>query len=448
MISLVLCILAFFCALVAGRRALVSGLAVVLIFGYTYGITRANITETFSHFIFDAAVAGLYLSQISRRFDPEERRRLQKLRLWIGVLILWPALLFLVPAQDRMVELVGLRGAVLLIPFLLIGARLRNDEVYKLSFWLAGLNLLAFLLAAAEYILGVQHFYPRNPVTEIIYAGKDLMGYTEYRIPSSFTSAHAYAGTMVMTVPLLVGAWQQKRSYRWLGLLLAAAVIASMLGVFMSAARTHAAVLLVLVGVATISTRLNWLSRIGWLVMLIGLGWTVSSEQRLQRFMTLQDTEVVASRVYASVNHTFIERALEYPMGNGLGGGGTSLPYFLQDRVRNPVTIENEYARIMLEQGIPGLCLWLVFIVWLFTRRLSQARDGWRLGRRLAWFAAVAGFALGVTGVGLLLSVPQTCVMLLSVGWIAVRQPESAYSTVSAAARANRERSILASQHG
>ncbi|MFY9556739.1 MAG: hypothetical protein WAV47_18665 [Blastocatellia bacterium] len=447
MISVVLCILAFSCTLVAGRRSLVGGLAIVLFFGYAYGITRANITETFAHFIFDAAAVGLYFSQMSRRFDPEERSRLQKLRLWMGLLMLWPALLFFVPAQDRMVELVGLRGAVLLIPFLLIGARLRNDELYKLTLWIAGLNLLAFSLATAEYFMGVQNFYPRNPVTEIIYAGKDLVGFTEFRIPSSFTSAHAYAGTMVMTIPLLVGAWQQKRLNRWRGYFFSGAVIASILGVFMSAARTHAAVLFLLLGVATISSRFNWLSRIGWMVMLVGIGWTVSSEERLQRFVTLQDTEVVASRVYFSVNRTFFERALEYPLGNGLGGGGTSMPYFLRGLVKDPVLIENEYARIMLEEGIPGLCLWVAFIVWVFTRRLSRVRDGWQLGRRLVWFSCAAYFTLGLTGVGLLLSVPQTCVMLLCVGWMVVPQPGPVEKATTVYAGASGDQRISARQH-
>ena len=61
-----------------------------------------------------------------------------------------------------------------------------------------------------------------------------------------------------------------------------------------------------------------------------------------------------------------------YPLGNGLGGGGTSVPYFLQDRIRNVVVMENEYARILLELGIPGLCMWGVFIGWIFTRAQRQ----------------------------------------------------------------------------
>jgi hypothetical protein len=432
MTSLIICILVFVCALLAGRRSVVGGLAFTLGVGYAYGIARANIAETLSHFIFDAAVFGLYLSQAIHRSSPDERRRLGKLRIWIALLVLWPVLLFFLPAQDPMIELVGLRGAVFLLPFLLIGARLKGQELYKLSYWIAGLNLMTFAFAVIEFFAGVERFFPKSLVTEIIYASRDVAGFTQYRIPSTFTSAHAFAGTMVITLPFLVGAWQQRRTSTWQTYFLAASLVASMLGVFMAAARSHAAVLLILLVVITLSNKVRWVSRFGWIIMLVGVGWIVSGEERLQRFITLGDTEAVSQRVSWSINKGFIERALEYPLGNGLGGGGTSVPYFLQGRVKNPTYIENEYARIMLEQGIPGLCLWVAFLVWIFTRYKSERTDPWFLGRRLMWVASLAYFLTGLIGVGLFTSIPHTCLMLLSTGWIAVRRPAPSVTKVSA----------------
>ena len=126
---------------------------------------------------------------------------------------------------------------------------------------------------------------------------------------------------------------------------------------------------------------------------------------------------------------TFFDVISTYPIGNGLGGGGTSVPYFLQDRLEHPVLMENEYARIALEQGLPGLCLWVAFVMWVFTCSvriaLETREDPWQLARRLAWVGCVGNFALGLTGTGLFTSVPQTCLMLVSVGWIAVRSPIS-----------------------
>ena len=69
---------------------------------------------------------------------------------------------------------------------------------------------MAFGLASAEYLLGLERFFPRNAVTELIYISKDLVGHTQYRIPASFPNAHAYGGTMVMGLPLLIGAVIQK----------------------------------------------------------------------------------------------------------------------------------------------------------------------------------------------------------------------------------------------
>lgn len=452
MISIILCFLAFFASVIASRRSLVAGLTVVLGVGYAYGITRANLTETFSHFIFDASVIGLYLTELFKRSEPEQRLRLQKIKLWVGFLMIWPALLFLLPIQDTMVELVGLRGNIFLLPFLVIGARLSNEEINKLALRIAFLNTIVFGLAVVEFFLGVEKFFPKNTVTQIIYLGKDIAGYTAFRIPASFTSAHAYAGTMVLSIPLIVGAWLQKRSNRWQKCLLLAGLMASLIGTFLAAARIHIVVLfllLIIISISmTFSKQLKLVSGLGWLLMLVGIGWVVSSEQRLQRFMTLQDSDVITSRISISVNKSFLERAIEYPLGNGLGGGGTSLPYFLQDRIKNPVILENEYARIMLEQGIPGLCLWIAFILWALTRTSLQKEDPWHLGRRLAWFACAAYFVTGVLGTGLLTSIPQTCLMLLSTGWIAVDRPKAVDERVASSRFVKHQRPILVKQAG
>ena len=85
------------------------------------------------------------------------------------------------------------------------------------------------------------------------------------------------------------------------------------------------------------------------------LAYGVSGEERLQRFRPLQDPGFIAQRIVGSVNRSFIELVRRFPLGNGLGGGGTSVPSFLQDRIRNPVMMENEYRGILLELGLPGL---------------------------------------------------------------------------------------------
>lgn len=436
MTSAFLCLAAFVFAYVAARRSLVAGIITVMTVGYFYGILRANLPDTYSHFIFDSAVLGLYLPQLFVKTSREEKRRMQMLRLWVGVLIAWPFLLFLIPVQDYAVQLVGLRGNIFLLPFVLLGARLKDEDFSKLALAFAVLNLIAFAFACAEFTLGVERFFPQNAVTELIYKSVIDENYanpdrsTALRIPATFTGAHAFAGMMVLTFPLLFGAWvrlkeragEQRRKN-----LLAASMVVSILGVFMAAARSP---VVILAGILLMVIRSGRMKAQVWalsFVMLAGVGWIVSSEERLQRFMTLQDIDFVSERIYWSVNESFLDLAVEYPMGNGLGGGGTSIPYFLQGRVIAPTNyMENEYARIVLEQGVFGLCLWAAFVAWVFGRGTVRRADEWFLGRRLLWVACAAFFATGMIGKGLLTSIPGTALLLLGVGWIAVRQPRRA----------------------
>jgi hypothetical protein len=331
---------------------------------------------------------------------------------------------------------VGLRGNVFMLPLILLGARLKDEEVYRLALWLAALNLAAFAFAGAEYFLGMERFFPQNQMTDLIYRGavdEDFANpdrSTALRIPSTFTSAHAYAGMMVMTLVFLIGAWAQRQEFRrWEGRLLNAAMVASILGVFMAAARSPVIILAVILLTVILTGRLKVHGWVSLALILAGVGWAISSEARLQRFTTLSDVDYIGQRVSWSVNGNFLDLAEEYPLGNGLGGGGTSMPYFLQSEVVPPTTyMENEYARIMLEQGLLGLALWAAFIVWLFTRRGAHGSDPWYLGKRLAWATCLAFFCTGMIGKGLFTSIPGTALMLLSMGWIAVRRPQPEFA--------------------
>src|SRR5712692_5048152 len=107
MVSVCICVVATLVAFFAGRRSLVAGVLVVLITGYAYGIVRANLLETFSHFIFDAAVVGLYMAQLPNLTKPAKSAQFCHLKRWVGILTLWPMLLFLVPLRDPLIQLVG-----------------------------------------------------------------------------------------------------------------------------------------------------------------------------------------------------------------------------------------------------------------------------------------------------------------------------------------------------
>ncbi len=417
---LIPCAVAILC-FVAARRSLKLGIGAVLTAGYLYGIMRANLQGTWTYLMFDLSILGLYAAQLFRPDSPDERVRLTDLRFWTISLIVCPAVLFAIflvtPSREPLVELVGLRGNVFLIPFLILGGRLTGRDIRDIAIYCAVLNLGAVALGAAEFAFGIERFYPLNETTEIIYRSRDLVGYTAHRIPGSFVNAHAFAGTMATTLPLVLGAWAQPDNRRWIGPLLASAAVASFIGIFMAAARTHMITAAALVIIVTVTGGLSRTQWIRW-VLAVGLvGYVVAADARLQRFTTLADQDTVSQRIGGSVNQDFFELAGSYPLGHGLTSGGTSVPYFLQSKATTGMLLESEYARITLEQGVPGLLLWLFFIAWVVTRFPTRAQDSWLLGRRLAWAACISVFVSGMLGIGMMASVPQTSIMLLLVGW-------------------------------
>jgi len=419
MIALLLCIIAFAACYVAGRRSLGAGLVTLLCFGYFYGILRANLQTTFSHFIFDAGVIGLLMSPCWRARNPLEKRHSATVQVWTVLLILWPVLLVALPFQPVLISLVGLRGNAFFFPFLLIGSRLKEKDLLQLSLGLAVLDLVAVAFAGAEYFMGVPRFFPISPVTQIIYNSQDAGG-GFYRIPAIFTSAHAFGGTMVFTIPYLVGLWtkSKKRVYRVIAVV---AMVGAMLGVLMSATRTNFIFGSAMILFVIFTTKMKGKQKALFLVIIAAIGIIATTNARFERFKTLGDTEGVTERIAGSVNRGFWEILVEYPMGNGLGGGGSSIPYFLQGQVRNPIGMENEYARILSEQGVLGLLLWLGFVVWFFLHaRTAFAKGPWATSRRLVWCMSVVSLGTAFMGTGMLTSIPGTVFLVIGMGWTSV----------------------------
>jgi hypothetical protein len=428
MTAYALCVFSFCICFWAARRQLWAGFVAALAVGYFYGILRANIPQPASHFIFDTGALGLYLALLIRAYSPAQKYKVRKLMPWVLCLTVWPTLLFFVPIQNPLIQLVGLRGQIFFLPFLLIGAQLERDDANKIAVSVAVLNTIVLVFALLELKFGISRFYPSNAmVDDIIYIsavrlrGGDLVT----RIPATFTSSAAYGGNMLASLPFLLGGLAQERRVPWRRNLLLAGTGVSAVGVFLAASRTAAVILFALFlmfGCVTFWRRLRSMPWGGWLAMLLGLAWLVYSVPRLQRFVELQDTSYVKTRIGYSVNGSFLQLMKDYPLGNGLGCCGTSMPYFLHGEVRNSVGLENEYARIMLEQGVPGLALWLVFIVWLLTRPAPRRSEPWYVGRWLARFLGAISFATAPMGLGMLTAIPQTASLLVLCGWIASPQ--------------------------
>lgn len=416
MLAIGFCIAALVVCFWAGRRSLGQGLVALLTFGYFYGILRANLLTTFSHFIFDAGLIGLYLSMRWGKVPGVGKSSFETLRLWVIVLIAWPILLVAMPFQPLLVSLVGLRGSIFFIPLVLLGSRMKGKDVVEFSTGLALLNLVALGFATAEYFLSVQRFFPPSPVTRIMYASGDVAG-GFLRIPAIFSTAAAFGGTMVASLPFMIGLWStaQRPIQRLLGMV---SVAAAMMGVLMSATRSNFLYGCAMIIFVLFSMKLNGKQKMIFVLIIAGLATVALTNVRFQRFKSLQDKEYVSERVAGSVNRGFWEIMAEYPMGNGLGGGGTSIPYFLEGQVRNPIGMENEYARIMAEQGIIGLLLWFGFLGWFFLRaKIAFSKGAWAIPRKLLFCYVAIGFGTAWIGTGLLTSIPATVMLLIGAGF-------------------------------
>lgn len=417
--GLIFCILAFVGAYYGTRRSLGLGMSAVLIAGYLYGILRARYLDSFTHFIFDSGVLALYIAHFTRR-GIEAPGHAVELFEWARSLILWPIIVFCLGVlypQHILIQLVGLRAAIWFLPFLIVGVWTRPADLVWIARTLSVMNLVALVFALGEYVLGLEAFFPKNSVTELMYRSKDVAGFSAYRIPATFSSSAAYGSTMVTAMPWLIGRLVSPDSRFYERLLMGAGIMAGSLGIFLCGSRSP------VVGLVFLGLFAGYLlrARIGSLSLLVVVGavvaFFVSGSERLQRFMSLQDQELVTERLLHSANVSIIELLMEYPVGTGLGSAfGTSIPGFLSHLLVEQIGAENEYARIGLEQTIVGLSLWFAFLVWVLRRSPPKMTGGWLISVQLMWAYALMTWLTAFMGCGALMSIPGTPMVLFMMG--------------------------------
>jgi hypothetical protein len=419
---------AFVLTLVASRRSL--GLALVVVFGvgYLHGVIRANFLGVATTFMFDSGLLGFYLGTClfhANRFagiwsEPATR--------FLAFLIAWPAVMAMVPVNDLLVQLVALRGTVWFLPVLLIATRFRASDLTVLARNLAGLNLMALAGGIYVYQNGIESLYPQNAVTQIIYISKDVSGHEYYRVPSTFLSAHAYGGTMLFSLPFLLGQLFGPRVASWDRALATIGVVAAGVGILLCAARSPAVMIVLATAVVLVQ------SRFSPRVALVGAGLAIAlvvvalSDERLQRVTTLEDTDYISTRVEDSTNVSLLELIASHPFGAGMGSSvGTSIPYFLADRAPKQIGLENEFSRILVDQGWIGLAGWIAYLFWLFrVPPPFRPAARWGVGVASMYGLCLVIWATALTGAGTLSSVPQSVLMLAQMGVISrLRQSAS-----------------------
>ena len=413
--------IAFVGCWVCGSRSLGAGLSAVFAVGYFNGIVRANYLGIATTFMFDFAVTGLYMSFLTGTLIAKSHLGKRPLFKWVVALTCWPLVLTFVPINDLFVQMVALRGTVWYLPVMVLAMLLKDRDLNVIAWSLATLNIIALMFGLAEYFMSIEPFYPRNAVTEIMYRSGDVANNSYYRIPSTFLSAHAYGGTMVATLPFLLGRIFSRQTTALEMGLMAAGLIAAAGGMLMCAARQPLVVGLIVIILVSFLSRLSPRLLLVLAAMIGGMLYVASSNERLQRILTLEETGDVASRVRGSANEDFLVLISDYPIGAGMGSSvGTSIPFFLLNRAPIPIGLENEYSRILVDQGWVGLILWGGFLAWLLHRPPSiHFLNPWDFGRIMMYAIIMTTWATAFIGTGTLAAIPGSVILLSQMGIVA-----------------------------
>jgi O-Antigen ligase len=390
----------------------------VLAVGYLNGVIRANFLGVATTFMYDAAMLGLYAGAVVGRWNDLARLTRTHTGMFVGLLVLWPTVLAVVPVHHPLVQLVSLRSAVWFLPVLLVGGLFDRSDWDRLARGTAVLNIVALVGGVYTYLYGIEDLYPQNAVTELMYRSRDVAG-GNYRVPSFFLNAHQYGGTMMCTLPLLLDLLLRPAAAPRDRTLAAVGTAAAVLGVLMCGARSP--VILALATGLVFWVLTGFSMRVGvaiGLAVAVG-GYLVGTNERLQRIATLADTESLERRVVGSANEQFFDLALDYPLGAGLGAGAPSIPFFLAEHAPPPIGLENEYSRILVDTGWIGLGLWLGFVGWLLAvPPRFDIRRPWAIGLALAYAQVLGAWVTAVLGTGLLVSVPGSLFVLLQMGML------------------------------
>ena len=319
--------MAFLLALLGTRRSPGWGLAAVVGVGYFSGAVRANYPSMGTTFMFDFAVLGVYAGTFLTP-GAWPAAWASPPGAWVKWLVVWPALLTLVPVHDPFIQLVGLRASVWYVPVLLIAYRLGDDDLTALARGLAGLNLIALAVGVYLYQNGIEALYPRNAITELMYRSGDVAG-GQYRIPSTFLNAHGYGGTMLLTAPFLIDRLARRGVGGVERVALAVGLAAAVGGILLCAARTPFLI-------ATAATALAWplagmSVRVGAGVGVLVAGVLVAAgnDERLSRGLSaLDDTDTISERAKGGANEQFPRTPRRLPSRgrDGERGGRPVLP--------------------------------------------------------------------------------------------------------------------------
>jgi hypothetical protein len=432
-LAISLCALGFVISYGLARRSIGHGLGAAFIGGYFYGILRVNITEAAAQLVFDVSLVGVYLACFQQSLSQDLQNKTSTLRAWCIFLVGWPLVLTVAPFGHLIIQLVGLRNAAFFVPMLLVATRFTQGEFCTFGRWLAVLNLVALTFAFMEYVLGVEAFFPRNPLSEIIY--RSTAGEGSLRIPATFANAHCFGGAMVCSLPFLFGAYLYNPSSKWSPILIAGFVAACM-GILLSSTRSNIVYAVGSLAVLFVRHRglLAQRAIVGLLVITVpAIAYFLSvGDARIHRYEMIQVADFMEGGRVGNISYIIeivdftTDCALKNPLGAGLASG-VSIPNFLLEylppRFDQPVIKESEFARIAITQGVVGVLAWFGFLIWLFGANRAPGTKQTKSTYSFMYFLTLMIVASGIWCVGVLAAVPMAAMVYLMMGFIAMGGP-------------------------
>ncbi len=311
--------------------------------------------------------------------------------------------LFNARSGSFLIGLAGLRMWTIWLPtfFLAYDALDSRQKIERMLLFLVFLMIPVSIYGILQYFLGLEHLFELAGGFSV-YEHESYVGTTgtETRPPSTFVSTHSFASALTMVLLMLIGAVIYFKRSRVLQL----ALLVSMpvMGVALLVTAVRNAVGSAVLGVFTL---LVVERRVGLLLIILIVGGiavyqvdAMTGGEATNRISSIvEDPEYTVRRVVGPWRSA-VRHVADYPLGGGIASGmglgrvarraGLSAGRFdPEHRVLQP---ENEYARALVELGIPGflLFLWLLFTVmrntFLAYRAARERRDQWLLAALFA----------------------------------------------------------------
>lgn len=296
------------------------------------------------------------------------------------------------------VGLAGLRMWTIWLPtfFLAYDMIQSRRQIERMVLFIIGLMAPLALYGILQYYLGLDHLYELSAGFDVYrqasYAGS--VG-EELRPPSTMISPHALAGTLTMVVLMGLGATVYFHRNRLLQLALLASVPLMGMAILITAVRNAAGSLAV--GVLAFLLLIRRFDLAVLIAVIGGLAVlqvdAMTGGEALERIRSIVDNPAYTQRRILAPWHTAVAWATRNPLGAGIASGmGTGRVTKVSLRGVSPEyrmpSVENEYARALLELGVPGFLL----LVWVLITVTRHGLKAYRMALERRDRLLIAGF--------------------------------------------------------